>query len=332
MSLGDIDSRIQGRCLYLTDNYGRTINYLRVSVTDLCQFRCSYCIPEEGIKQLDHRELLSLEEIYTVIREFTMLGVDKVRFTGGEPLVRKGILGLIESVSRLEKIKDIAMTTNGALLEQMAKPLKKNGLQRVNISIDTLNEKKFREVTRTGQLSDVIKGIEAAKKEGLGVKFNVVLMKDFNDDEIEDLIELTKIYDADVRFIELMPIGDNQSYAKAHFMPCEDILKRVDLRPLISDDPHAPTKYYRYGNAPGRVGFITAMSSHFCGDCNRMRLTSDGKLKPCLHTNKEIDLRNAIRNSENLGDIIKSAIKSKPEKHYLLENQIIDRGMSRIGG
>lgn len=316
----------------MNDDYGRSINYLRVSVTDRCQFRCTYCIPENGIEQMNHKEILSLEEIYTVIRKFTMLGVDKVRFTGGEPLVRKGILGLVESVAGLEKIKDIAMTTNGALLEKMAKPLKNNGLQRVNISLDTLNENKFREITRTGELSDVIKGIEAAKKEGLGVKFNVVLMKDFNDDEIEDLIELTNIYQADVRFIELMPIGENQGYVKTHFMPCEDILKRINLKPIISDDPHAPTKYYRYGNAVGRVGFITAISSHFCGDCNRMRLTSDGKLKPCLHSNKEINLRNAIRKSEDLGEIIKSAIKSKPEKHYLSENRIIERGMSKIGG
>ena len=316
----------------MTDDFGRNINYLRVSVTDLCQFRCIYCIPENGIKQLDHKELLSLEEIYTVIREFTMLGVDKIRFTGGEPLVRKGILGLVESVSRLEKIKDIAMTTNGALLEKMAVPLRKSGLHRVNISLDTLNEKKFRDVTRTGELSEVIRGVEAAKNAGLGVKFNVVLMKDFNDDEIMDLIELTRIYDADVRFIELMPIGENQGYAKANFMACEEILKVAELRPVESDDPHAPTRYYRYGNAKGRVGFITALSSHFCGDCNRIRLTSDGKLKPCLHSNQEIDLRSAIRRSEDLGKMISAAIKSKPEKHYLSENRIIDRGMSRIGG
>ena len=147
-----------------------------------------------------------------------------------------------------------------------------------------------------------------------------------------DLIELTRIYDADVRFIELMPIGENQGYAKANFMACEEILKVAELRPVESDDPHAPTRYYRYGNAKGRVGFITALSSHFCGDCNRIRLTSDGKLKPCLHSNQEIDLRSAIRRSEDLGEIISAAIKSKPEKHYLSENRIIDRGMSRIGG
>lgn len=316
----------------MTDNYGRDINYLRVSVTDLCQFRCTYCIPENGIKQLDHREILSLEEIYSVIREFSALGVNKIRFTGGEPLVRKGLLGLIESVSRLEKIKDIAMTTNGALLGDMAQPLKNSGLHRVNISLDTLNEKKFREITRVGELSDVIKGIEAAKSAGLGVKFNVVLMKNFNDDEIIDLINLTKTYDADVRFIELMPIGENQEFVTRHFMSCDEILKMVDLKPMITDDSHAPTKYYKYDNAKARVGFITAMSSHFCNQCNRMRLTSDGKLKPCLHSNQEIDIKQAIRNSENLSEVIRGAVKSKPEKHYLSENQIIDRGMSKIGG
>ncbi|MGB5822992.1 MAG: GTP 3',8-cyclase MoaA [Proteocatella sp.] len=316
----------------MIDNYGRNINYLRVSVTDLCQFRCTYCIPEKGIKQLDHSEILSLEEIYSVIREFSTLGVDKIRFTGGEPLVRKGLLGLIKSVSRLEKIKDIAMTTNGALLDKLAQPLKNSGLHRVNISLDTLNEKKFKAVTRVGELKDVIRGVEAAKMAGLGVKFNVVLMKDFNDDEIEDLINLTRIYDADVRFIELMPIGENQGFAAKHFMSCDEILKKVDLRPMITDDPHAPTRYYKYGNAKGRVGFITAMSSHFCSQCNRIRLTSDGKLKPCLHSNQEIDLKKAIRNSDSLNDVIAGAIKCKPEKHHLVENQIIDRGMSRIGG
>lgn len=316
----------------MIDNYGRSINYLRVSVTDLCQFRCTYCIPENGVKQLEHSEILSLEEIYCVIREFSTLGVDKIRFTGGEPLVRRGILGLIKSVSRLEKIRDIAMTTNGALLGDMAIPLKNSGLNRVNISLDTLNEKKFKEVTRGGELKDVIAGIEAAKSAGLGVKFNVVLMKDFNDDEIKDLIELTRIYDADVRFIELMPIGENREFAINHFMACDEILKNFDLTPAITDDPHAPTKYYRHGDAKGRVGFITAMSSHFCNQCNRMRLTSDGKLKPCLHSNQEIDLKKIIRSSGNLSDVITGAIRSKPEKHHLTENQIIDRGMSRIGG
>lgn len=316
----------------MIDNYGRNINYLRVSVTDLCQFRCTYCIPEKGIKQLKHSEILSLEEIYTVIRECSTLGVDKIRFTGGEPLVRKGLMGLIKSVSRLEKIKDIAMTTNGALLGNMAQSLKNSGLHRVNISLDTLNENKFKAVTRVGELKDVIRGVEAAKVAGLGVKFNVVLMKDFNDDEIEDLIKLTRIYDADVRFIELMPIGENQEFAVKHFMSCDEILKTFELRPMMTDDPHAPTRYYKYGNAKGRVGFITAMSSHFCSQCNRIRLTSDGKLKPCLHSNQEIDLRKAIRNSDNLSEVIIGAIKSKPEKHHLVENQIIDRGMSRIGG
>lgn len=316
----------------MIDEYGRNINYLRVSVTDLCQYRCSYCVPQEGVAHLQHKDILSLEEIYTVIREFSLLGVNKVRLTGGEPLIRKGILGLIESISRLKNINDIALTTNGELLEKMAPILKAKGLNRVNISIDTLNEAKFRDITKVGELSHVIAGIEAAKNVGLGVKFNVVLMKGINDDEILDIIELTQKYDADVRFIELMPIGAQQDFAKKHFMSCDKILEKVELYPMISDDPHAPTKYFRYKNAKGRVGFITAMSSHFCDQCNRMRLTSDGKLKPCLHSNKEIDIKNAIRGGEDLREIITNAIKQKPQKHHLLENETISRGMSTIGG
>lgn len=316
----------------MIDQYGRNINYLRVSVTDLCQYRCSYCVPQEGMKVLEHKDILGLEEIYAIIREFSILGVNKVRFTGGEPLVRKGILGLIESVSRLKNINDIALTTNGALLKDMAPALKKRGLHRVNISIDTLNEDKFRSITKTGELKNVIEGIEAAKEVGLGVKFNVVLMKGINDDEILEMIELTRKYESDVRFIELMPIGLQQDFAKKHFMSCDKILEKVKLHPLITDDPHAPTRYYRYKEAKGRVGFITAMSSHFCSSCNRVRLTSDGKLKPCLHSNMEIDVKEAVRGNSDLRELILETIKQKPQKHHLLENKTILRGMSTIGG
>lgn len=316
----------------MNDEFGRNINYLRVSVTDLCQYRCTYCVPQEGMKRLEHKDILGLEEIYAIIREFSLIGVDKVRFTGGEPLIRKGLLGLIESVSRLNNINDIALTTNGAMLQNLAPALKNKGLNRVNISIDTLDEAKFRKITKTGELKDVIAGVEAAKESGLGVKFNVVLMKGVNDDEVHNMIELTEKYDADVRFIELMPIGSQQDFAKKHFMSCEKILEKVDLQPMITDDPHAPTKYYRYKNAKGRVGFITAMSSHFCNQCNRMRLTSDGKLKPCLHSNTEIDIKEALRGGEDLREIIMNAVKSKPQQHHLLEDNIITRGMSTIGG
>lgn len=316
----------------MIDKYGRNINYLRVSVTDLCQYRCSYCIPEDGIKQLSHKEMLSLEEMYYIIHEFARQGVNKIRFTGGEPLIKKGLLGLIDSVSRIDTIKDIALTTNGVLLEKMAHQLKRNGLNRVNISLDTLNSEKYTKITKTGNLSDVIKGIDSAVDAGLKVKFNTVLMKGINDDEIKDLIQLTKKYNADVRFIELMPIGLNSEFAKTHFMSFDQVLGMVDLKPSQTDDMSAPTKYFRYEDNVGKVGFITAMSSHFCDKCNRMRLTVDGKLKPCLHSNKEIDVKASIRNCEDIGKVIQNAILSKPQKHMLDENYIIERGMSRIGG
>lgn len=318
----------------MKDSFGREINYLRVSLTDRCNLRCEYCMPQSGIEnKLKHEDILSLEEVYLLIEEFSKLGIDKIRFTGGEPLVRKGILGLIKRTNKIEEIKDISITTNGLLLKEMAKDLKEAGLNRVNISLDTLNEKKYREITRGGELSKVLEGIDEAIKVGLNpIKINTVLIGGFNDDEIEDLVELTK-KGIDVRFIELMPIGQAQNFAKDNFISTKKVLEAIPhLRSIKKEDPSSPANYYKLPNVKGKVGLIKPISCKFCDDCNRIRLTSTGNLKTCLHSNREIPLRELLRKERELSGIIRDIILKKEEKHLLEENKYIDRNMNQIGG
>lgn len=318
----------------MKDSFEREINYLRVSLTDRCNLRCNYCMPKSGIAdKLRHEDILSLEEIYILIQEFALLGIDKVRFTGGEPLVRREIVSLIEKTSKIEGIKDISITTNGILLKKMAKDLKRAGLRRVNISLDTLNKDKYREITRGGILSKVLEGIDEAIKVGLNpIKINTVLIGGFNDNEIRDLVALTK-KGIDVRFIELMPIGEAQNFARENFISTQKVLETLpELIPIKREDPSSPANYYKLPNTKGKVGLINPISCKFCEDCNRIRLTSSGDLKLCLHSNREIPLRDALRNKENLSEIIKDAIRNKEEKHYLEEEKYIDKNMNQIGG
>ncbi|MGB7605293.1 MAG: GTP 3',8-cyclase MoaA [Lutisporaceae bacterium] len=320
----------------MKDTLGRSINYLRISVTDRCNLRCMYCMPEEGICKKEHQDILSLEEIYEVVKTCSELGVNKVRITGGEPLVRIGITNLIEKISRLENIKDIALTTNGVLLEKYAEELKEAGLKRVNISLDTLNEEKYSYITRGGKLDDVMRGIKAAERVGMyPVKLNAVLIGGFNDDEIEAFIELTTKSPIEVRFIELMPLGQAAGWAKKHFVSNSVILDRVKELTLVgSDDPSSPATYYKLPGAMGKVGLINPISHAFCGSCNRIRLTADGKLKPCLHSEEEIDVLNVIRSKGNLQEAIVRAINQKPAQHSLnsKDSNPIKRDMYRIGG
>ncbi len=321
----------------MKDKHNRNISYIRISVTDRCNLRCSYCMPQEGIIKKQHSEVLSLEEIYQVVHACTFLGISKVRITGGEPLIRKGLVSLIEKLSKLEQIKEVALTTNGILLPKYAKELKEAGLKRVNISLDTLNSDKYREITSFGKLQDVLAGIEAAKKVGLTpVKLNTVLIGCFNDEEIEDFVKLTIDEPIDVRFIELMPIGQAAGWAKSRFIPNTTVLDKCsDLAPVESIDASSPAKYYRLPNAKGRVGLINPISHGFCADCNRIRLTADGKLKPCLHSDDEIDIKTLMREKNgSLEDAIKEAIYSKPLQHELnqKDSKPIDRDMFRIGG
>lgn len=318
----------------MRDSFGRNINYLRVSLTDRCNLRCRYCMPEEGINpKLDHEDIITLEETYELIKSFVNLGIDKIRFTGGEPLVRKGVLDLIYKVSKLEGIKDIAMTTNGLLLKDMAKSLKEAGLNRVNISLDTLDEYKYYNITRGGKLSRVLEGIEEALKVGLWpIKINTVLIGGFNDDEVVDLVNLTK-KGIDIRFIELMPIGQAVDFAQEKFVSNDKVLGLVQsLKPVDKEDPSSPANYYALPNATGKVGLINPISCKFCNSCNRVRLTSTGKLKLCLHSNREIDLKKPLRDGKDLDKIVMEAILTKEEKHRLEEEEYINRNMNQIGG
>lgn len=320
----------------MLDREGREINYLRISTTDLCNLRCRYCTPEEGVSKRCHSEILSLEEIAEVVKASAKLGINKVRLTGGEPLVRKGIVELVRKISDIKGINEIALTTNGILLKQLAKPLKEAGLKRVNISIDTLKPDRYEYITRGGKLSDVLEGIEAAKKAGLyPLKFNVVLVKGFNDDEIEDFVNLTMDNEIDVRFIELMPIGENGEMSKENFIPNTLVLdKNPSLIPVSSSDKSAPAKYYKFEGGKGKIGLINPISSHFCSTCNRLRLTADGKIKPCLHSNEEIDIRRTLRENGDILSVISKAIRVKPKEHHINEDNYtpIDREMFQIGG
>lgn len=315
----------------MKDRFERNIRYLRVSVTDLCNFRCHYCMPQEGVEQKPCKDILTLEEIYYIIHHFVELGVEKVRITGGEPLVRAGIEHFIRSLGHLEAIKDLAMTTNASLLKDKAKQLKRDGLDRVNISLDTLDAAKFASLTG-GNIEDALAGFHAALDAGLGVKINTVLLKGINDDEVMDLMNLTKEYPIDVRFIEAMPIGETAAYTRDHFMSLDNIIGKYELKKEENQDPSSPAQHYRLAGAQGRVGFIQPLSHHFCGDCNRLRLTADGMIKPCLHSNQLIDLKAPLRQGKSVLPGIQEALRIKPERHHLDENQISTLSMNNIGG
>lgn len=318
----------------MIDSFGRNINYLRISVTDLCNLRCKYCIPEQGINKIHNKEILTLEEIEEITKTFVELGVTKVRITGGEPLVRRNVLNLIKNIGNIKGIEDFSITTNGTLLESYSNKLKSFGVNRLNISLDTLKQDKYKYITRGGNFQNLLKGIEKAKQMGISpIKFNVVLVKDFNDDEIEDFVNLTINEKIDVRFIELMPIGQCKDWSLGKYVSNETVLRKVkNLVEVEKEDIASPAKYYKLPNAKGKVGLISPISCIFCKDCNRVRLTCDGKLKLCLHSDEEIDLKTPLRNGEPIKQIIINAINKKPEKHNLEDGEYINRNMVAIGG
>lgn len=291
-------------------------------------------MPDEGIPKVRHEDILSVEEIGEIARVFVNLGVNKVRLTGGEPLVRRGIIDIVQKIGRLDGIRDFAITTNGVLLKKYARDLKLAGLNRVNISLDTLDEDKYSYITRGGRLKDVLEGIESAKEVGLTpIKINTVLVGGFNDDEIEDLVRLTIEEEIDVRFIELMPIGESIKMGPECFISNEIVLEKVpDLVEVEREDPSSPAVYYRLPNAKGRVGIINPLSCKFCQYCNRVRLTADGKLKLCLHSNMEIDLKEALRKGQDIEEIIVDGVAKKPESHRLEDGQYVYKKMYQIGG
>lgn len=318
----------------MKDSYGRNINYLRISVTDLCNLRCKYCIPKDGIEKIDCSEVLTFEEIEQITKTFVELGVKKVRITGGEPLVRKDVLNLIKKIGSISGIEDFAITTNGILLREYAKELKEAGVNRLNISLDTLDPKKYKDITRGGDLKKVIDGMGEALKLGIyPIKINVVLAKGFNDDEIEKLVTLTKNNKIEVRFIELMPIGQCKEWSLEKFIPNTIVLDKVkELKEVSREDESSPAKYYKLPNSKGKIGLISPISCKFCEKCNRVRLTCDGKLKLCLHSNEELDLKTPLRNGQDIKELIINEINKKPETHNLEDGEYTGRNMVEIGG
>jgi cyclic pyranopterin phosphate synthase len=292
-------------------------------------------MPEKGVPKKEHEDILSLEEIFKIAQAAVKLGITKIRLTGGEPLVRRGILDLVKNIADLKEqgLKDLGLTTNGVLLKNYADELKKRGLSRVNISIDTLDGAKYKEITRGGRIEDVLAGIRAAKEAKLfPLKLNVVLIGGFNDEEIEDFVNLTLEDDIEVRFIELMPIGEAGGWDHDHFLTSNEILKRVPrLIPLPFKGHGSVARLFKLPNSKGKVGIISPLSSHFCGYCNRIRITPDGKLKPCLHSNIEIDIRDY---ENNLEGFLMDGILAKPHKHCIqsADYEPIKRNMHEIGG
>ncbi|MFC1903516.1 GTP 3',8-cyclase MoaA [Chloroflexota bacterium] len=322
----------------LSDSFQRPIDYLRISVTDRCNLRCIYCMPAEDIRLMSHDDILSYEEIYTVAKAATGLGISKIRITGGEPLIRAGLTKLVQMLAKIKSVDDISLTTNGTLLAQYAAELKSAGLRRVNISLDTLKPDKFQQITRVGNLSDVLEGIEVASSVGLNpIKINMVVMAGINDDELLDFANRTINDEWHVRFIEYMPLGEHAN--KSSIVPVTEIKQRLavlgELEPC-SFKGNGPAKYFRFPQAKGTIGFITPVTEHFCFQCNRLRLTADGKLRPCLLSEEEIDLRQPLRSgisSAQLKKLIKKAVFSKPLHHHLAEGRVPqDRSFSQVGG
>ncbi len=324
----------------LSDSFQRPINYLRISVTDRCNLRCVYCMPPEGITQISHYDILSYEEIYTLVKAAAELGINKVRLTGGEPLVRAGLTDLVRMISGIETIDDISLTTNGILLAKYAADLKEAGLMRVNVSLDTLKPERFRQITRCGELKDTLKGIEVANEVGLTpVKINMVVMSGVNDDELPDFARKTIEDGWHVRFIEHMPVNGDDSKA-AKLVSVKDMKKRLDsmgkFEPFKLNVGSGPAKYFRFPGAKGTIGFITPVTEHFCYACNRLRLTADGKLRLCLLREDEIDLREPLRSGasvEELKDLIAKATAAKPKGHQLADGSAHKgRPFSQVGG
>ena len=316
----------------MKDQFGRTINYLRISVTDRCNFRCRYCMPEQGVTKRSHNDILTLEEIAEIADAAMALEIIKIRLTGGEPLVRRGIEELCRKLKSNHNLKELTLTTNGSLLPEKAVILKQSGVDRLNISLDTLREERFRSITRCGSLGNVLQSIDAAEAAGFeGTKINTVLIGGFNDDEIPDIVGLTRDRALNVRFIELMPIGEANKWPKSAFMNAETVLERVPELKRIGTDGAA--ELYQIPGAAGKVGLIRPLSHNFCGECSRIRLTADGMLKPCLHSDMEIPLRGL--HGEELLSAIREGICNKPARHYINRDGISgteNRTMNEIGG
>ena len=315
----------------MKDGFGREITYLRLSVTDGCNLRCRYCMPEAGICKEQHGEMLTEDEMVAAVEAAASLGVTKLRITGGEPLVKENIVSICRRCAAVPGIREVCLTTNGLLLPELAAPLREAGVRRINMSLDTLDAEKYAAMTRVGNLSDALRGLEAALSAGFDkVKINAVLIGGFNDDEIPALAELTLRHPVDVRFIELMPMVDGAFDSRA-FLPCGAVLARLpELAPIGGD---GTAKLYRIPGAKGNVGLISPLSDCFCRRCNRLRLTADGKLRPCLHSGLELSIKGLDR--AGMAEQFIRAIQMKPEHRGHLSHakpSPAGRAMNRIGG
>ena len=325
----------------MLDKFNRNIEYLRISVIDRCNLRCVYCMPEKGVEFIPHEEILTYDEILKICDVVSELGIKKIKITGGEPLVRKDIVDLIRDIKNLDKIEQVTLTTNGILLYDMLDDLYDAGIDAINISLDTLKSDNFKRITRKDGLEKVLKSIDKAYDLGIRVKINFLAIKDFNIDEIADIASFAEDRDIDVRFIELMPIGFGQKYKE---IQSDEILSILESRfgrfeTVTEKRGNGPAKYYKNENLKGCIGFISAISHEFCESCNRIRLTSNGFLKLCLHYNKGIDLKEPIRNgisNEDLKILIHDTIWNKPLQHKFGhaegEQDIEVKNMVQIGG
>ena len=323
----------------LRDQFGRSIEYLRISVTDRCNFRCMYCMPVEGLQWLPRNDLLTYEEITEVVRQLAPLGLRRLRITGGEPTIRPNLVGLVRMLRGVDRIEDIALSTNGVKLPEMAGALREAGLDRINMSADSLQPARIAKIARRDLGFDPIRGAEAAEAAGIGpIKINVVVMRGINDDEIEAFAHLTMTKPWFVRFIELMPVGDMRELTWDHVVPSDEILERIRrVAPLESFTPtvrgNGPAAYYRFVQGAGAIGVITPMTHTYCASCNRVRLTADGRLRTCLFGDHEIDLRTPLRAGEALEPWFRKALDEKPKEHELLQMKVGGlKALSQVGG
>ena len=323
----------------LRDQWGRSIEYLRISVTDRCNFRCVYCMPKEGLQWLPKAEILTYEEIAEVVRQLAPLGLRRLRITGGEPTIRPDLESLIRQLKAIPEIEDIALSTNGAKLPQMARTLRQAGLDRVNMSSDSLRPERIAAIARRDLGFDPIEAASAAEEAGLSpIKINFVVLRGTNDDEIEDFARLTIERPWHVRFIELMPVGDMRELTFEHVVPSDEVLQRVASLGALTPDGgpprgNGPAKYYRLAGAAGTVGVITPMTHTYCGSCNRVRLTADGRLRTCLYGDHEVNLRDPLREGRALEPLFRQALAEKPKEHALLQMKVGGlRALSQVGG
>ncbi len=326
----------------MIDQFGRTVRYLRVSVTDKCNLRCVYCMPLEGLDWLKREEILTYEEITQVVRTMAGMGLERVRITGGEPLIRRDLSDLVKMIAAIPEIDDLSLSTNAVLLADQAEALKEAGIQRLNISLDSLQADRVDAISRRpGSYSKIMEGLDAAEEVGFApLKINVVLIRGQNDDEIEDFARITRERPWHIRFIELMPTGANLDLSANSFVSCADALRRVrkmeELEAVDGPFGNGPATYYRFPGAPGTVGVITPMSHNYCERCNRMRLTASGQLRPCLFGDIETNLRDPLRAGEDLRPFIEETLRIKPERHYLIQGSAAGSGgliaLSQTGG